>query len=223
MASESNPLHDLKKAIAKAINEHSGPYIGLEITAGSEQAGDIPYDFFWAVVDPRQVIPRGTKEWEKAQWRTDAPIITIDFSKVVPSQAIDEQKELDPQIVSAVERVIDEYTELFDNGNDTYPPQMGVDPRLHIVIFKPFNISVGPRRALVRLPPTCTEKFKADLDITDDQVDMVKKTLVLNEENHLSRVQWENEWTQWVARTARRPGLFSKLKSNLKKLARKNK
>ncbi|KAI1400077.1 hypothetical protein F4819DRAFT_487972 [Hypoxylon fuscum] len=226
MASNANPVTGLKNAIAEAIRSCYGPCDGLEVTTQTEEAGDIPYELFWAKVDPRQVIPRDTKEWEEAQWRMLVPVIYVDFSKVdklryEPQGHAEDQSQIiygrqDPRSVeNVVGNVIKAYVRIFDNGNDIYPIGRGVNPRLYLVIFKPFNIAIGPKQVHAIVSPSSLDAFNSKLGRGDQKTVMLKREIHLEDGNDLSRVKWESDWIDW------RAGKFGGMVNKLKRLLRR--
>ncbi|KAI0143884.1 hypothetical protein F4776DRAFT_660989 [Hypoxylon sp. NC0597] len=222
MASRPNPIQDLKNDIVSALRSYSNSSADFKVTTKNEEAGTIPYDFFLAKVDPKQVIPRDTKEWEEAQWQMCVLTIYVDCSKIEEHQII-RGTDKPGSINEAIEKVVEEHIKVYDNGNESCPAHYGTDPRLFLIILLPFEIAIGPKSAEAILPPTCSARYKSEFSsgLSDEQMKNMRHRLSLEDENHSSRVKWEEEWTEWRARTARRStsrNLFSKAIDNLKKL-----
>ncbi|KAI1408464.1 hypothetical protein F5Y13DRAFT_204829, partial [Hypoxylon sp. FL1857] len=223
MAFRGNPIRDLKNSIVSAVQSYSGSSADFETTFRNEEAGKISYEYFLAKVDPKQVIVRDTKEWKEAQWRIWVPVIYVDCSKIEQHQII-HRSDRSSSINEVLEKVIEEHTKMYENGTDSYPARYGTDPRLFLIVLLPFKITIGPKWATAILPPTCSEQYKSKLGLGLDDEDMalVTHTIDLGDENHSSRVEWESEWIEWRARTARRPQstlkkAFSKIMNKFKK------
>ncbi|KAI1389900.1 uncharacterized protein F4822DRAFT_428241 [Hypoxylon trugodes] len=213
-----NPLHDLKRDIAEAIRIFWGPCQGLKVTSGIKSAGELPHKFYWEKVDPNEVIPRGTPEWDEAQWKMSSPIIYIDLSKVNNRPALGYDVN---DMMKGVEGVIDEYIKIFDNGNESYPAGMGCDPRMYLVIFKPYNVHFGPKVASMCLPPTHSNGYDPNRPISDQKLESKMVFLPVKDGN--DRTEWEAKWNEW--RTIRDTqhftpasiGTLSKVKNYLKR------
>ncbi|KAI1380738.1 hypothetical protein F4677DRAFT_404471 [Hypoxylon crocopeplum] len=201
MASVKKPYEFLMADIANAIHSQVGYFIGLKLTREIEESGKIPHGLFWARVDPKELIPRDTIEWEEAQWRTIVPVIYVDFSKVREPPVV-EKREDARWIIDVVERVFDEHITIYDDSPDCYPPGIGVDPRRYLVILKPFNIGIGPRVARVTCPPQRPSKSKSQKDLSDRRTVIRFRDLLLDEESDPNRVGFEREWSEWSAKRA---------------------
>ncbi|KAI6082593.1 hypothetical protein F4821DRAFT_263798 [Hypoxylon rubiginosum] len=70
---------EFKDQITTAICNHLKSCDGLEVTIEIDAAKDIPYKAFWARVDPKEVIPQDTDEWDVAQRRMGSPIMWVYF------------------------------------------------------------------------------------------------------------------------------------------------
>ncbi|KAI0833134.1 hypothetical protein F5Y06DRAFT_307335 [Hypoxylon sp. FL0890] len=227
MADKASPVTDLTNDIVSALRSFTGSSVNFKVTTRNEEAGEIPYEVFLAKVDPKEVIPRDTKEWEEFQWKTRLLVIYVDCSKVEQHQIVN-RSDKSSSITEVLEKVIEEHIKVYDNGNETYPVNYGTDPRLFLVVLQPFNINIGPKSAQVSLPPTVSAKYKSKFGLSDEQMAGMRHTIDLDDENDSSRVEWEKEWTDWRARTAhgstsspRNP--FSKAMKNLKKHMHKDK
>ncbi|KAI2625753.1 hypothetical protein GGR54DRAFT_637532 [Hypoxylon sp. NC1633] len=157
MDKEGNPQDGLKSDIATAIRE----------CLGSCPASNI-----------FTIIPRHTKEWEEAQWRMKVPVVYADFSKT-------EQSDILGSVIEAVEKVVEKYIRIYDEGSDLYPAGSGIDPRLYLIIVKPFNITIGPKMARAILPPSRPAESKSQIGWSGRQRVITKK--VLNLKGHKER------------------------------------
>ncbi|OTA70373.1 hypothetical protein K449DRAFT_460151 [Hypoxylon sp. EC38] len=214
MANRPDPIQDLKNGIVSALQSYSNSPVDFKICIKNEESGKVPYDFFLAKVDPKQVIPRDTKEWEETQWQMCVLTVYVDCSKIEEHQIVCSSNK-SGSIKEELGKVIEERIKIYDNGNESCPAHYGTDPRLFLIILQPFEIAVGPKTAEAILPPTCSKRHKKEFGLSwsDEQMEMVRHRLDLEDENHSSRVMWEREWIEWRARTARRPTLrnfFSK-------------
>ncbi|KAI1104750.1 hypothetical protein F4804DRAFT_332012 [Jackrogersella minutella] len=210
----SSPLHDLRNEIDSDLRNIFGIINGLEVSITREEAGCIPYNMFWVDVDPKEVIPRNSKEWEEVQWKMSVPVINVSFSNVDEWQNINSY-----QAAQVVDNAINKYIRVFDEGNESYSPMMGIDPRLFLAIIMPFEMIIRPQNVLASLPPTCSAEYKSQSGFTDEQLKSVKHTLYINDPNDSFRVIWEREWTRWAVRAARPSilGRVSRLMNNGKK------
>ncbi|KAI1140523.1 hypothetical protein F5Y05DRAFT_424375 [Hypoxylon sp. FL0543] len=230
MANKTSPMQNLRKVILSALQDYTKSSVDFKVTMDREEAGEVPYAFFLAKVDPKKVVPEGTKEWDEFKWRTTVPVIYVDYPKA-DQQQINTRSAKFSSITEALENAIEEHIKVYDNGNEEYPARNGADPRLILIILLPTNIAIGPKWAEVPLPPKVSAKYKSANfpNLSDEQMNRVRHRIYLGDENDPTRVEWENEWTEWKARAAQLSilstlkNLISKAMDWLRKLMHKDK
>ncbi|XXH03873.1 hypothetical protein Hte_010281 [Hypoxylon texense] len=189
---------EFKDHVATAIRNNLSPCDGLEVPIEIDEARDIPHQAFWARVDPKEVIPRSTEEWDAAQRRMWSPVMWVYFPKVRLVDPIPKGDGLRP-VKEAILQVIDKYAKIYDEGTESYSPGAGLDPRLYIIYLWQFNFAVGPQIVRAVVPPPCIERYNSEL-APEGRRDVAFTVLHLDEENDPNRVEWEEDWTRWTLR-----------------------
>ncbi|KAI2606278.1 uncharacterized protein GGS25DRAFT_523944 [Hypoxylon fragiforme] len=191
----ASPQHALRDDTLDAVRSLIGPWNGLSVTFRTQEVGTIPYQYYWAKVDPKRLITRGSKLWEEAQRLTFVPIMHVQLPTTTGPLMLH-------SIMKAVEEVIDKYIKIFREGSELYSVGQGVDPSQMMVMFKPFNVSLGPRNTVAILPPPPSELLQVEPSWKFRRNLPPKQIIQLENMNDPKREEWEREWVEWNAARA---------------------
>ncbi|KAI1211681.1 uncharacterized protein F4807DRAFT_398422 [Annulohypoxylon truncatum] len=197
------PIKELQNEVASMIHGILGNCSGLKIKFIRLGAGQVPYHLFWAKVDPQGLMSQDKRLWETAQLDMRVPVITIDFSKVDKSQLTLGRDNWD-LVEEEMSRIINKYTQMFFHRAEDYERWRGLDPRLILFRFKPFDINIGPTCARASIPPRCSERYRRFMGIDYLQVPTYKTMLDLDDPYDPNRGPWEREWIDWNGEIAER-------------------
>ncbi|KAI0885530.1 uncharacterized protein GGS22DRAFT_130300 [Annulohypoxylon maeteangense] len=203
------PIKDLQNEIASMIPRVLGDCVDIKIKYLRRGAGEVPHHLFWAKVDPHGLMSRDKRLWKAAQLDMQVPTITIDYTKLDKSQLTLEGDGWE-LVEEEMGKIINKYTQMFFNRGKNYEPWRGLDPRLILFKFRPYNLTIGPTCARARIPPRCSQGYKMFLGIDDVQVLTYKTMLHLDNPYDPNRGPWEREWIEWNGDLAEKEARESK-------------
>ncbi|KAI1462564.1 hypothetical protein F4805DRAFT_1505 [Annulohypoxylon moriforme] len=204
------PIKDLQDEVASMIPRIIGDCTDVTVRYARIGAGQVPHHLFWAKVDPHGLMTRDKKLWEKFQSDMKVPVITINFSRGTKSQWDPDGDKWD-FVDEEMGKIISKYTQMFLNRGKGYEPWRGLDPRLILFKFKPYDRTIGPTCARARIPPECSEAYRMFLGIDTVQALTYKTMLYLDKPHDQNRAHWEREWVDWNGELAEREAYEAEL------------